>query len=99
MFSFVCVCVFPLLFFFFYSISFNATYVNLYHAADCGYWVENQDAGTITFNPNAIGQDYYDCIWIIKKHPSFERVMVKVTKYMTSGQYGTEMMGVVVVYW
>ncbi|KAK7115301.1 hornerin-like isoform X2 [Littorina saxatilis] len=50
---------------------------------NCGQSVTDEESGTIEFNPTANGVDYHDCIWVIKKNPSFERVMIKVRNYTT----------------
>ncbi|XP_076470288.1 uncharacterized protein LOC143300468 [Babylonia areolata] len=73
------------------SKGFKATY--MFHRGDredmpyvhtgCGLWIDHKESGQISFNPNGNGQEYYDCIWVIKKHPSYQRVLISVVNYTT----------------
>ncbi|KAL8590515.1 hypothetical protein ACOMHN_010951 [Nucella lapillus] len=58
-----------------------------YVHTNCGSFIDRQDSGEITFNPKGDGQAYYDCIWVIKKHPSFQRVFIRVVNYSISKTY------------
>lgn len=50
---------------------------------NCGMWIDQQESGEITFNPKGDGEVYYDCIWVVKKHPRFQRILIKVINFST----------------
>ncbi|XP_025116139.1 uncharacterized protein LOC112577300 isoform X3 [Pomacea canaliculata] len=52
---------------------------------NCGDWITDRESGIISFNPTFNGRDYYDCLWVIEKHKSYDGVVVKVINYSISG--------------
>ncbi|XP_041376298.1 uncharacterized protein LOC121388848 [Gigantopelta aegis] len=53
----------------------------------CGKYDLSREGGTIKFEPTANPNDYYDCVWVVKRQPQYDHIYVKLISFKGSLVY------------